>query len=125
MIDLKGFKQVVPARKGRISRYAGCLIAQEKGRRFALGKDIYDKYKLNQYKKAGLYIKKDKQFYEIIIGFRDDEMFMLSKTPDIRGIVSATAFQLYPALTGVYEPVESGTVDGEFFIRFSFKENLL
>lgn len=125
MIDLKGFKQVVPARKGRISRYAGCLMAQEKGKRFVLGKDIYDKYKLNQYKKAGLYIKKQKNFYEIVIGFKDDEMFTMSKTPGIRGIVSATAFQLYPALTGVYEPVESGTVDGEFFIRFSFKENLL
>lgn len=124
MIDLKGFKQVVPARKGRISRYAGCLIAQEKGKRFSIGKDLYDKYKLDKQKKAGLYIKKDKQFYEIIIGFRDDEMFMLSKAPGIRGFVSATAFQLYPTLQGVYEPVESGTSDGEFYIRFKFKENL-
>jgi hypothetical protein len=124
MIDLKGFKQIIPARKGRVSKYANCLLVLEKSKRFSLGKELYDKYKLDKQKKAGLYIKKAKQFYEIIVGFKDDEMFMLSKTPGIRGFVSATAFQLCPTLQGVYEPVESGTTDGEFYIRFEFRENI-
>lgn len=123
-MDLKGYNQVIPQTGASAGKYAECLLVTSKSKRFSLGKLLYEKYNLNNYTHAGLYIRKNKQHYDIVIGFKDDELYKLSTTPGVRGISSAAAFKLYPGMDGIYEPVETDTVDGEYYIKFKYKQNI-